>query len=163
VIFVRHLTLADVPSPRAAAACLLALLLLAGCASPCGFASYCGIPKNWPIADTFAVTATSSELCVGGVRGSACAGRGVYPAGTQNVGVYRVGEDDDLPSLIASFSLNGRAGAAYSATCFSYNGRKILGMTEVLTGVEIRNASGALVAIHPATPVTRRDLMIPTC
>lgn len=158
-----HLKLSFPPAPRPLAAYLFLHLFLAGCASPCGFASYCGIPKNWPIADTFTVAAASSELCVGGARGSACAGRGVYPAGTQTVGVYRVGEEDDLPSLIASFSLNGPAGAAYTATCFSYNGRKILGMTEVLTGVEIRNASGALVEIHPATPVTRRDMFIPTC
>lgn len=146
------------------------LLIPAGCATHCGFLTYCDIPENWPIADTFMVEAGSGDLCISGTRHASCSSRGVFQSGARTVIVHllKTHEDDDeddhdLTEVLATLHVSGSPGDRFTASCFQYNGKKILGMTEVLTGIEIRNRAGAAVAVDPAHPVVRRNGLLSGC
>ena len=77
----------------------------------------------------------------------------MFQAGNRFVAV-RSHDDEEL---IATVRVQGAAGDQFVANCFQYNGGKLLGLTEVLTGVEILDRSGRVVAQYPARAVVKRD------
>lgn len=142
------------------AALLGVLSVLSACATHCGIFTYCDMPKNWPTSNTFIVETNNGDLCISGSRRSSCAVRGMFQTGAQTVEVLYVDDDDDdgaSSELIAALTVRGAPGDRFTADCFQYNGDKFLGLTELLTGVEIRNPAGHIVAQHPAHPVVRRN------
>lgn len=142
------------------------LFVVSGCATHCGLLNYCDIPESWPIADTFTVETTSGELCISGNRRSSCASKGMFQSGARVVEIYTLDDDEDenaISEMLASLTVTGSPGDQFTVACFQYNGNKILGMTEVLTGIEIRDQGGAIVATHPTHPVTRRGSLFFGC
>ncbi|MGI9233617.1 MAG: hypothetical protein ACR2RD_08305 [Woeseiaceae bacterium] len=144
---------------------MLAAPVLSSCATHCGLFTYCDIPKEWPINDTFIVDVENNALCVSGTRRSSCANKGMFQSGARTVEIHTADDDDedDGGELIASLVVNGAPGDHFTASCFQYNGNKFLGFTEVLTGVEIRDQHGIVVAEHPTHPVTRRNTLFFGC
>ena len=139
------------------------IVLLSSCATHCGAFTYCDIPESWPFTDTFTVQATDSDLCISGERRSDCATTGMFQSGTRVVEFHVIGdEDDDESALLASIKVQGSAGDHFTAQCFQYNGNIFLGLTEVLTGVEVRR-QGRVVATHPNRGVTRRSTLFSSC
>lgn len=128
--------------------------------------NYCDIPEDWPIADTFTVEAAASQLCISGTRRSSCATKGLFQTGTRAVQVHTIDDDEEeshQSELLASLLVTGSPGDQFKISCFQYNGEKILGMTEVLTGFEVRDQAGTVVATHPTRPVTRRSSLLLGC
>ena len=140
-----------------------AVLALSSCAMHCGAFTYCDIPESWPVTETFTVQATDSDLCISGERRSDCATTGMFQSGTRVVEFHVIGdEDDDESALLASIKVQGSAGDHFTAHCFQCNGNTFLGLTEVLTGVEVRR-QGRVVATHPNRGVTRRSTLFSSC
>lgn len=139
------------------------LLFLASCSTHCGTFIHCDIPKGWPISDTFTVSSATNRICVRGGRRGSCFSKGMFQTGTQNFGIYLVGDDDEGDELITSVVLTGNPGDVFQVSCFEYNGRKRFGFTEILIGIEVSQGSAGVVAAYPAHPVTRRDSIVPTC
>ncbi|MEM1232108.1 MAG: hypothetical protein AAGI15_16340 [Pseudomonadota bacterium] len=138
---------------------IISALLLSACTNHCGRFIYCDLPKGWPVQNTFTVYAGSADLCIGGARSADCASRGMFQAGTQFIAIHSGQED----GLIATLEVNGRPGQRFTASCFQYNGGKILGLTEVRIGAEIRDAAGVVIASYPAHPVSQRSAGILGC
>ena len=139
------------------------LLVLSSCTMRCGAFTYCEVPERWPIADTFTVEAQGSNLCVSGAQNSGCATRGMFPSGSRVIQLYAISDDDEEDdTLIASLTLQGAAGDEFTASCFQYNGRTVLGLKEVLVGVDV-TLRGRVVATHPSHPVTRRSTLLASC
>ena len=133
---------------------------LSACATHCGIFTYCDIPKNWPTSNTFIVETGNGDLCISGTRRHSCAARGMFQPGAQTVEILYVDDDDDdgaSSELIAVLTVHGAPGDEFTADCFQYNGDKFLGLTAVLTGVEVRDATGRIVAQHPSHSVVRRN------
>ena len=141
------------------------VLTSASCASHCGLFNYCDIPKTWPLSDTFTVRTVNGEVCVSGTRSSSCATKGFYRSGAQRVDVLRYSDEDEdsTRELIASLTVQGAAGDEFTASCFRYNGNRVLGLTEIRIGVEIRDRRGRIVAKHPRQPVTKRESFFYGC
>lgn len=156
---------------RAHAASRHAVLLgiaavLPACATHCGLFTYCDIPKDWPTNDTFIVETNNGDLCISGARRHSCAARGMFQSGARIVEILYVDDDDEdgaSSEPIAALTVRGAPGDRFTADCFQYNGDKFLGLTAVLTGVEIRDRSGRIVAQHPRHRVTRRNGLFSGC
>ena len=141
--------------------CLLAGLVIQGCATHCGLMTYCDIPEGWPVTDTFTVETDTADLCISGKRHTSCASKGVFQTGVRTVDVHMLedhADETELSEALASLRVTGSPGDHFTVSCFQYNGsRKILGMTEVLTGFEIRDDTGTVVDADPSHPVPRRN------
>lgn len=141
------------------------MVAVPGCATHCGLFMYCDIPNGWSTQDTFIVEAENDKLCVSGARPHSCAYRGMYQSGSQSVKIFlsEDEEDESTRSLIATVTVSGAPGDRFTANCFQYEGEKFLGLTSVLTGVEIRDVNGVTVARHPSHPVKRRNALYVIC
>ena len=136
---------------------------LSSCTVHCGPFTYCDIPESWPVADTFTVEATDSDLCISGVRRSDCATRGRFQSGSRVVEFHAFSdEEEDDSQLLATITLKGSAGDHFTANCFQYNGKTVLGLTEVLIGIDVYR-QGRVVATHPKRTVTRRSTLFSGC
>lgn len=79
--------------------------------------------------------------------------------------VYQLSEEEDETErhYLATLRVAGAAGDEFAVSCFQYNGNRVLGFTEVLVGVELRDRFGVVVAKHPGHLVVRRDPLFFGC